>query len=86
MTKSVLGEWNLDSQEVVLKWLAERGITPEWDERSGDVGFFPHLNRTAVNHFKDVLQLTTRSETLSVKKQLTSRPDWNILNNEQSRT
>jgi len=66
-----------------MKWLAERGITPEWDERSGEARFIPNLNRTAANHFKDVLNLRTKRETVGVRKQLMLRPEWNTLTNEQ---
>lgn len=85
VAKSLLRAWNLDSPEGVMKWLAERGITPEWDDRSGEASFF-HLNRTAADHFKDVLKLRTKRETIGVKKQLILRPEWNTPTNEQSGT
>lgn len=75
MTKSALREWNLNSQDGVIKWLAERKTLPSWTP-DGQVEFVPHLNPSAKKHFIEVLELGTRMSVDVAYEKIRSNPSW----------
>jgi hypothetical protein len=73
MPRSLLEWWKLDTQEGILRWLAERRMMPHWDKQKHEVDFEPHLNSSAKRHFREVLQHNTEDDVERVRNELTFR-------------
>lgn len=74
MPKSLMREWNLDSPDGVIGWLAERKTLPFWN--AGEkVDFMPttFVKRSAAAHFVEVLELKTKERVELVRTKVRSR-------------
>lgn len=70
---------NWETEEGVMKWLAERGILPCWNSKKKEAYYIGDTPKTATARFTEVLRLYSEDEVKNRSRQLKARSDWQAL-------
>ena len=86
MGKSVPKEYEKwETEDGVMKWLAEQGILPCWDRKKKEAYFSRHTKKSATAKFIEVLRLCSEDDVKKRRLQLKARSDWKLYGHSELR-